>query len=321
MPDRPTADECTAVHRALIDCHGKPPAPENMQFEDDEEGGPVTDNGICSSNYRVGKRGLDERFGRANYEAIRQAPLEDVVEALRPGGLANVKGKRLKQMLNDVYARNGQNKLSLEDLHGLPAPEAKASLLALHGVGPKVAACVMAYRLGLHEFAVDTHVLRITKRLGWVSQKSDGKQAYEHLNARIPDELKHDVSGHATNAWRAAQAQDLYPARGHPDHHPHLVIPDYIKHLPRSTLERVRAETLGAWRLQRSRAELSLFAGDRHVEEISWGRWLLRCPIDVRQCVAWLEAIEQQEAWLDHSLAQSEQAVSLPFPVHGVIFS
>ncbi|GAA5997467.1 endonuclease III domain-containing protein [Rhodotorula paludigena] len=210
MPDRPTADECAAVHRALVDCHGKPPAPENMQFEDDEEGGPVTDNGKVSSvldsvfrcmltlntnarNYRVGKRGLDERFGRANYEAIRKAPLEDVVEALRPGGLANVKGKRLKQMLNDVYARNGQNKLSLEDLHGLSAPEAKASLLALHGVGPKVAACVMAYRLGLHEFAVDTHVLRITKRLGWVLQKSDSKQAYEHLNAKIPDELKHDL--------------------------------------------------------------------------------------------------------------------------------
>lgn len=49
MPDRPTADECAAVHRALVDCHGKPPAPQNMQFEDDEEGGPVTDNGKVSS--------------------------------------------------------------------------------------------------------------------------------------------------------------------------------------------------------------------------------------------------------------------------------
>ncbi|GAA5826038.1 hypothetical protein JCM11251_000102 [Rhodosporidiobolus azoricus] len=210
---RPTLEDCTAVHRALLACHGKPPAPEAMKFEDDEEGGPVTEDGMATSildsvfrcmltlntnarNYRVGKKGLDKRFGQSKYEAIRAASLDDVVEALKPGGLANVKGKRLKRMLDDVYARNGQNTLSLEDLRNLPGDKVKQELLALHGVGPKVAACVMAYRLGLHEFAVDTHVLRITKSLGWVSQSSTAVQAYDYLNARIPNDLKHEVRLH-----------------------------------------------------------------------------------------------------------------------------
>ncbi|BGP38318.1 hypothetical protein JCM10450v2_002264 [Rhodotorula kratochvilovae] len=208
--DVPTPKECEAVHDALIAVHGEPPAQQAVKFEDDEEGAPGTDRGTCTSvldsvfrcmltlntnarNYRIGKKGLDERFGRGNYEAIRQAPLEAVVEALRPGGLANVKGKRLKRMLDDVYARNEPKELSLEDLYDLPSDKVKETLLSLHGVGPKVAACVMSYRLGLHEFAVDTHVLRITKSLGWVSQKSNAQQAYVHLNARIPNALKHNL--------------------------------------------------------------------------------------------------------------------------------
>jgi endonuclease-3 len=100
---------------------------------------------------------LDRRFGKGNYEAIREAPLEDVVEALRCGGLANIKGGRIKEILDEVHEKHG--KLSLDHLHGLGDEEAKRELMEFNGVGPKTASCVLLFCLHRDSFAVDTHVV------------------------------------------------------------------------------------------------------------------------------------------------------------------
>lgn len=107
---RPTPAECECVSRALLAVHGVPPQRQEARFEDDAPGAPPTDRGLADGlvdtvvrtvlglntnarNYRVAKRGLDDRFGYGDYDAMQRAPLDEIVAALKPGGLSNVKGK------------------------------------------------------------------------------------------------------------------------------------------------------------------------------------------------------------------------------------
>lgn len=83
-----------------------------------------------------------------------------------------------------------QGSLSLEHLRQQPAELIKAQLGSYKGVGPKTIACVLMFCLGRAEFPVDTHVWEISKQLGWVAAGASREQTYEHLNARVPDDIK-----------------------------------------------------------------------------------------------------------------------------------
>jgi endonuclease III len=110
-----------------------------------------------NKNSSTAKHSLDKTFGLGNYQAVREAPLEDIVEALRCGGLANIKGARIKRILDEVYCKYG--KLSLDHLHGVSDEDAKRELMQYDGVGPKTAFCVLLFCLRRDSFAVDTHVV------------------------------------------------------------------------------------------------------------------------------------------------------------------
>jgi endonuclease III len=127
---------------------------------------------------------LRERFPA--WEAIRDAPVEEVAEAIRSGGLAEVKAERIQCILDLLTERLGAAPLSLDFLAALPMDEANAYLRTLPGVGPKTAACVLLFALGKPAFPVDTHVWRVTRRLGLIGAKVSADAAHVALERIIP---------------------------------------------------------------------------------------------------------------------------------------
>lgn len=105
---------------------------------------------------------LKNRF--QDWDALRQAPEEEIIAAIRVAGLANQKGPRIKAVLNQIYAETGS--LDLRFLADLPLEEARAWLLRFKGVGRKTAAIVLQFSLNRPAFPVDTHIYRVTGRLG-----------------------------------------------------------------------------------------------------------------------------------------------------------
>lgn len=114
---------------------------------------------------------------------VLSAPVEAVEDAIRPGGLAPTKARRLQAMLAEVYER--QPDLQLDFLAELPLDEAKAWLTSLPGVGPKTAACVLLFALDRPALPVDTHVERVAKRLGLVPAKMPAAKAHDALEAQL----------------------------------------------------------------------------------------------------------------------------------------
>jgi endonuclease-3 len=127
---------------------------------------------------------LRERF--PTWETMRDAPVEEVVEAIRSGGLAEVKAERIQRILRLLTERLGGAAPTLDHLAALPIEEADAYLRSLPGVGPKTSACVLLFALGKPAFPVDTHVWRVTRRLGLIGAKVSADAAHIALERIIP---------------------------------------------------------------------------------------------------------------------------------------
>ncbi len=132
---------------------------------------------------------LKSRFPR--WEEVRHAPTHEVADAIRCGGIADQKAARIQQILAEVERREG--KLDLERLHRLDDAEAERYLTSLPGVGPKTAACVLLFALGRPAFPVDTHVHRVTTRLGWLRAGTTAEEAHRVLADLVPPEIRYDL--------------------------------------------------------------------------------------------------------------------------------
>jgi endonuclease-3 len=116
-------------------------------------------------NRDVAYFGMRERF--PSWEEVRDAPVDELEEAIRPGGISRVKSARIKSILTAVTATGPDGSgLSLDWLSELSVPEAQRYLVGLPGVGRKTAACVLLFSFGMHDVPVDTHVSRVGTRLG-----------------------------------------------------------------------------------------------------------------------------------------------------------
>jgi len=122
------------------------------------------------------------RFG--SWEAVARGGVEDIAEAIKLGGLAQVKAPRIKQILEQIQAQRGS--LDLKFLKKMPVAEAKTWLRSLPGVGPKTAACVLLFSLGKPVLPVDTHILRVAKRLGLIDSRVSAEKAHEILGDMVP---------------------------------------------------------------------------------------------------------------------------------------
>jgi endonuclease III len=122
-----------------------------------------------------------------SWEAVRDADPKEVIEAIRPAGLANQKGPRIQAVLHSITEERGR--LELDFLRDLPPEEAQRWLLQFHGVGPKTAAIVMLFSLDKPAFPVDTHIYRVTGRLGIRPEKMSPDQAHILLAELLPQEV------------------------------------------------------------------------------------------------------------------------------------
>jgi endonuclease-3 len=119
-----------------------------------------------------------------DWAAVQHAPPEELIDVIRPAGLANSKGPRIQGALAQIYAERGA--YNLDFLQHLTAAEAKAWLTRLPGVGPKTAAIVLCFAYGMPAFPVDTHVHRVGIRLGFLPPKISADDAHPVMEAIVP---------------------------------------------------------------------------------------------------------------------------------------
>jgi endonuclease III len=128
---------------------------------------------------------LRERF--PSWAAVRDAPVPEIEDAIRPGGLAPTKAVRIKRILE---ALGDDDLLWLADA---PLEEARAYLCELPGVGRKTAACVLLFALGRPEVPVDTHVYRVASRLGLLRPRASFDEAHDEMLRLVDPDDAYEV--------------------------------------------------------------------------------------------------------------------------------
>ena len=122
----------------------------------------------------------------SSWEDIAGASIVDIAKSIKDGGLAKVKARYIKQVLNEISYKQG--KFELDFLKQLPLDEARDWLRKLPGVGMKTASCVLLFSLEMPALPVDTHVFRIARRLSLIDSITSVEQAHRILESVIPHE-------------------------------------------------------------------------------------------------------------------------------------
>ena len=192
---------------------------------------------------KFGTRTSGSGAGSVNWDAVHEADLETVIDSIKRGGLAKIKGKDIKEILRTVYERNAARRdallkeketgesadvtgaghetrqqkdaelarfsetlINLDYILEMTTDEAMDEMVKLPGIGPKTASCVILFRMQRPSFAVDTHVFRHCKWLGWVPEKATEIKTFSHCEVRIPDHLKYSLHQlfiqHGKNCYR-----------------------------------------------------------------------------------------------------------------------
>jgi endonuclease-3 len=122
----------------------------------------------------------------STWEEVVTAPQDELAQVIRSSGMFNLKAKRIQAALREIQNRVG--KLDLSHLKTMELDEAKEWLTSLHGVGPKTAAIVLLFSFERPVLPVDTHVWRVTKRLGLIQPKVSREKAHNLLEQIMPSE-------------------------------------------------------------------------------------------------------------------------------------
>jgi endonuclease III len=125
-----------------------------------------------------------------SFNSIRFAKLEEIEKAIHPGGLSNQKAKIIFEANQRIYEHFG--KLTLSPLAKFSDKDCETFLTSLKGIGLKTARCIMMYSLGREVFPVDSHVWRISKRLGW----NESKKIYRNCRDEEMNELQDVIPTH-----------------------------------------------------------------------------------------------------------------------------
>ena len=177
------AKKALTVHQTLIDFYGYPEW-RNPLPALDELVSTILSQNTNDVNRDVAFDALVAKF--PTWEAVRDADEEEVIDAIRPAGLANQKGPRIQNVLRQITGMRGE--LDLSFLENYTPAEATEWLVQFKGVGPKTAAIVLQFSLGLPAFPVDTHVYRITGRLGLRPEKMSADKAHPYMESLLSPE-------------------------------------------------------------------------------------------------------------------------------------
>ncbi len=139
-------------------------------------------------NRDVAKERFDERF--ESYQEVLDAPMEDLVNAVRPAGLGPTKAERIKKFLQRI--REEQGEFTLEHVRNMDKEEAKNYLTDFPGIGPKSAAVMLCFVFEKPVIPVDTHVHRVSKRLKLIPDSATRKKAHEILEREVPDDRMYE---------------------------------------------------------------------------------------------------------------------------------
>jgi endonuclease III len=176
-------EKALTVHKTLLAFYGEPiwrnPLPPM-----DELISTILSQNTNDTNRDKAFHTLRARF--PTWEAVRESPAAEVVECIRVAGLANQKGPRIQQVLRQITSERGS--LDLSFLKDMPLEEARSWLTKFNGVGPKTAAIVLCFSLGRPAFPVDTHVYRVTGRIGLRPEKISVEAAHPYLESIFPPE-------------------------------------------------------------------------------------------------------------------------------------
>jgi endonuclease-3 len=172
---RPSKRRVRAIRDRLRELYGRPTQqPHRRPVE--ELVRTILSQNTNDTNRDVAFARLRERF--QTWGAVRDAPLEEVEEAIRPGGLAPQKAPRIQEALREL-----DDNLDLRWLESAPREQALEFLTSLPGVGRKTAACVLIFAFGRPEIPVDTHVYRVGGRLGLFPPKASFERAHDEMRA------------------------------------------------------------------------------------------------------------------------------------------
>jgi endonuclease-3 len=177
------AQRALKIHEMLLAFYGEP-IWRNPLPAIDELVSTILSQNTNDINRDRGFHALRAKF--ATWEEVRDADPQAVIDAIRPAGLANQKGPRILQVLRSITEERGS--LDLSFLGDIPVEEARAWLTRFNGVGPKTAAIVLCFSLGKPAFPVDTHIYRVTGRIGLRPERMTVEQAHPHLESLFPPE-------------------------------------------------------------------------------------------------------------------------------------
>jgi endonuclease-3 len=175
---RPPARRIRALRERLREVYGIPVMAPH--------GDPLGELVLTVLSQSTNDRNRDVAFLRLRqrlptWEAVRDAPVEEIEAAIQPGGLHVQKSRRIKEILAAL-----PEDLDLSWLRDVPVPEARAFLTALPGVGRKTAACVLLFAYGLRDVPVDTHVGRVATRLGLLRPGAGSEEQHDEMTALSP---------------------------------------------------------------------------------------------------------------------------------------
>jgi endonuclease-3 len=177
------SDKYQTIYQLLVEAYGEPDWRPHLPPVDELVSTILSQN-TSDTNRDRAFSALKERF--ASWESVMDAPTEEVRDTIRPAGLANQKAPRIQGALRSIEEERGE--LSLDFLNDMSVEEALEWLTNLHGVGRKTASIVLLFSFGRPAFPVDTHVHRVTGRLGLIGPKVTADKAHQILeNMGDPD--------------------------------------------------------------------------------------------------------------------------------------
>lgn len=177
------AERARVIHEKLLEVYGYPEW-RNPLPPLDELVSTILSQNTNDNNRDQAYLALRQRF--PTWEAVRDADKQEVINAIRPAGLGNQKGPRIQNVLREITRQRGE--LRLDFLTQMPEAEALDWLMAFKGVGPKTASIVLLFSLGKPAFPVDTHIYRVSGRLGIRPANLTADQAHTHLGQLFPPE-------------------------------------------------------------------------------------------------------------------------------------
>ena len=142
-----------------------------------------------TSDLNTDRTFADLRAAFPTWQAVMDAPAEEVADAIKGGGLSRIKAPRIQAILRSIEEQRGE--MNIDFLGELPLDEARSWLLDLPGVGQKTAACVLLFSFGMPALPVDTHVHRVSGRLGLITKKTNADKAHAALEALVDESQVH----------------------------------------------------------------------------------------------------------------------------------